>query len=104
MKRTIFPTIFKDEVFEQAFAKAELARLNATDLESYENSLKVYCDLKNVIDTAFDDGKLEGKIEGKLEGKLEGKIEVARTAKQMGLAVAAIVQLTGLSEEEIANV
>ncbi len=104
MKRTIFPTIFKDEVFEQAFAKAELARLNATDLESYENSLKVYCDLKNVIDTAFDDGKLEGKIEGKIEGKLEGKIEVARTAKQMGLAVAAIVQLTGLSEEEIANV
>jgi predicted transposase/invertase (TIGR01784 family) len=100
MKRSISPTIFKDEVFEQAFAKAELARLNATDLESYENSLKVYRDLKNVIDTAFDDGKLEGKI----EGKMEGKMEIARTAKQMGLAVAAIIQLTGLSEEEIANV
>ncbi len=53
------PTIFKDEVFTEAFEKAELAKLDQTELDSYENSLKIYRDLKGVIDTAFEEGKLE---------------------------------------------
>jgi predicted transposase/invertase (TIGR01784 family) len=57
------PTIFKDEVFAQAFEKAELAKFDITELDNYESSLKIYRDLKGVIDTAFDEGKIEGKIE-----------------------------------------
>jgi len=57
------PTIFKDEVFAQAFEKAELAKFDTTELDNYESSLKIYRDLKGVIDTAFDEGKIEGKIE-----------------------------------------
>lgn len=87
------PTIFKDDVFIQAFEKAELAKLDQAELDSYENSLKIYRDLKSVIDTAFG--------EGKTEGKTEGKIEVAKSAKQMGLSNADISKLTGLSESEI---
>ena len=52
------PAIFSDKVFEQAFEKAELSKLGQTDLDKYENSLKVYRDLKAVLDTAFDEGKL----------------------------------------------
>ena len=85
------PTIFKDAVFTQAFEKAELAKLNQTEIDSYENSLKVYRDLKGVIDTAFD------------EGKTERTLEIARSAKTMGLSVADIATLTGLSEEEISE-
>jgi len=87
------PSIFKDEVFIQAFEKAELANLGREELDNYENSLKTYRDLKGVIDTAFD--------EGKIEGKLEGKLEVAKSAKQMGLSTPDIIKLTGLSESEI---
>jgi predicted transposase/invertase (TIGR01784 family) len=87
------PAIFKDEVFVQAFEKAELAKYGQDELNSYEDSLKIYRDLKGVIDTAFD--------EGKLEGKLEEKFEVAKSAKQMGLLTTDIVKLTGLSENEI---
>ncbi len=65
------PAIFKDEVFTQAFEKAELAKFGQAELDSYENSLKTYRDLKSVIETAYDDGKTEGKTEGKLEEKLE---------------------------------
>ncbi|CAM3796430.1 Rpn family recombination-promoting nuclease/putative transposase [Flavobacterium branchiophilum] len=83
------PTIFKDEVFTQAFEKAELATFGQAELEHYESSLKTYRDLKGVIDTAFD------------EGKMEGKMEVAKSAKQMGLAIMDIMKLTGLSEREI---
>ncbi|PIQ19879.1 MAG: hypothetical protein COW65_18230 [Cytophagales bacterium CG18_big_fil_WC_8_21_14_2_50_42_9] len=87
------PAIFKDEVFAQAFEKAELANLEPAELDKYENSLKVYRDLIGVIDTAFD--------EGKIEGRLEGKLEVVKSAKQMGLSSKDIAKLTGLSEEEI---
>lgn len=57
------PTVFKDEVFIQAFEKAELAKFDTAELDNYESSLKTYRDLKEVIDTAFDEGKIEGKIE-----------------------------------------
>jgi predicted transposase/invertase (TIGR01784 family) len=83
------PTIFTDEVFNQAFEKAELAKFEPTELASYENSLKIYRDLKGVIDTAFD------------EGKLEGKLKIAKSAKKMGLQINDIISLTGLSKEEI---
>ena len=103
------PNIFKDEVFTQAFEKAELARLNQLELDSYERSLKVFRDNKAVIDyakeSAYDEGrqegKTEGKIEGKIEGKLEGKLEVAKIAKLQGLSTKDISKFTGLSEKEI---
>jgi len=63
------------------------------ELGSYENSLKIYRDLKGVIETAYD--------EGKLEGKLEGKIEVAKTLKAGGIAIDIITNATGLTKEEI---
>lgn len=83
------PTIFKDDVFIQAFEKAELAKFGQADLDSYENSLKTYRDLKNVIDTAFD------------EGKIERSVEIAKNAIKMGLKVEDIIKLTGLTKEEI---
>ena len=79
------PAIFKDEVFTQAFEKAELAKFDQADLDSYENSLKSYRDLKGVIDTAFD----------------EGKIEVARNLKALGVAIEIISKSTGLTKDEI---
>ncbi len=63
------------------------------DLDKYESSLKVYRDLKSVIDTAFDEGKIEGII--------EGKIETAKMMKQEGETLEKIKKYTGLSDEEI---
>lgn len=83
------PSIFTDEVFSQAFEKAELAKLGQTELAIYENSLKTYRDLKGVIETAFD------------EGLNEGVLKVARKMKYKGLSPLEISELTGLSETEI---
>jgi predicted transposase/invertase (TIGR01784 family) len=91
------PTIFKDEVFEQAFEKAEIANFRQADLEKYEASLKVFRDNKATYDyaveTAFEEGMTKGTI--------EAKIETAKQAKQMGLSITDIVKLTGLPEKEI---
>ncbi|KAK3582568.1 hypothetical protein CHS0354_024122 [Potamilus streckersoni] len=95
------PEIFKDEVFEKAFKKAELANYTKQERAEYEESLKTYRDLKGVIDTAFDEGKLEGIKEGELKGKLEGKIEIAKALKVNGISIEMIVKTTGLSEQEV---
>ncbi len=87
------PAIIADDVFNQAFEKAELAKFGPQDLYNYEMNLKVYRDYKNTVDTAFD--------EGRLEGKLEGKLEIAKSAIQMGLKVEDIIILTGLKRDEI---
>ena len=79
------PTIFKDEVFTQAFEKAELAKFGQAELDSYENSLKTYRDLKGVIDTAFG----------------EGKAEVAKLMKADNEPLEKIMKYTGLTKAEI---
>ena len=89
------PDLFNDDVFIQAFEKAEIAKYSDEDRQDYEASLKTYRDLKGVIDTAFD--------EGKIEGKLEEKLEVAKKMKAKGLTPSDISDLTGLSEDEIEN-
>ena len=83
------PTIIADEVFNKAFEKAEIAKFGAREIASYENSLKIYRDLKNVIDTAFDDGKIEGKT------------EMARFMKTENEPIEKIIKYTGLTKEEI---
>jgi len=83
------PTIFKDEIFTRGFEKAKLARRGQVELDRYENSLKIYRDLKGVIETAYDDGKLEERL------------EIANRMKQKGLPIKDIAELTRLFEEEI---
>ncbi len=83
------PSILADDVFNQAFEKAEIAKFGQIELANYENSLKIYRDLKSVIDTAFFDGKLEGKL------------ETAKSLKKIGVSIETIIEATGLSKEEI---
>ncbi len=95
------PEIFKDTVFVHAFEKAEIANFNLEEMLEYEQSLKIYRDYKNTIDTAFEEGEEKGKIEGKIKGKIEGKIEVAQMLKINGVDIEIIAKSTGLSIEEI---
>jgi len=115
------PSIFSDEIFEKAFEKAELAKFGQEEMDKYESSLKLYRDLKGVIDTAFIEGRSEGKIEGleegrqegleegrlegleegRLEGLQEGKYNMAKLLKDNGVQIQLIIQTTGLTREEI---
>jgi predicted transposase/invertase (TIGR01784 family) len=99
------PSIFSDEIFEKAFEKAELAKFGQEEMDKYESSLKLYRDLKGVIDTAFIDGRSEGKIEGLEEGRQaglqEGKYNMAKLLKDNGVQIELIIQTTGLTREEI---
>ncbi len=91
------PVIFNDAIFSSAFEKAEIANFGPLEMDKYQTSLKVYRDLKGVIDTAYDEGKLEGIEEG-IEIR---NIEIAKNLLQLGLFLSDIAKATGLSEEEI---
>ncbi len=75
------PAIFKDDIFAQAFEKAELAKFGQAELETYELNLKNYRDYKNTIDTAFDEGVIEGEQKGKIEKTIEGIIKALKRGK-----------------------
>ncbi len=58
-------------------------------MNEYETNLKYQRDLKNVIDTAFE------------EGKLEGKRTVAFSMLAEEVSTEYVMRITGLSREEI---
>jgi len=99
------PEELKAEIFERFFQAAEVAKLGTQEKISYEQSLKYYRDLTNVIDTAFDEGKAEGLAEGEARGEARGeakaKLQLAKGMKAQGLDVAVIAKVTGLGEKVI---
>ena len=50
------PEGFREDVFLSFFKAAEIAKLEPIEREAYEQSLKYYRDMKNVIDAAVEDG------------------------------------------------
>lgn len=75
------PIKLQERIFQRLFEAAEIAKFSPEEKEQYEESLKSYRDLKNVIDTAFDDGESKGKIEGKIEEKIENIKKALRRQK-----------------------
>ena len=103
------PASLQERVFEKLFKQAEIARFTPDEVMEYEDSLKVYRDLKNSMDTSYMKGvvagRAEGREEGRAEGRAEGRVEerIANARKMKGLSISPdiIAQITGLSTEEI---
>ncbi len=90
------PDKLREKVFEQLFESAEIAHFTPDQVLSYENSLKYYRDLKNSIDTAFDEGRAEGREQRSLEIAKEMLSEgelIKRVARFTGLAPAFVEEL-----------
>jgi len=89
--------------------QAEFANSTQQQLQAYEDSLKVYRDLKGVIDTSHDEGYDEGHEIGLKEGeerwlhkgRNQEKIDMPRLMKQKGYRVKEIAELTGLTPADI---
>lgn len=52
----------------------------------------------------IEKGRAEGIQLGRQEGKLEGKLEVAHTMLQNGLDHNTVMRLTGLTDDELAQI
>jgi len=111
------PTKLQEKIFQKLFEQAEIANYSDIEYQAYEHSLKIYRDLKNSIDTAFDEGKAEGLEEGLVKGieqgltkgleqglakgELKANLQTAHNLKQMGISAENIAQATGLSLKQI---
>ena len=90
------PRPFQDPIFLQLFEVAEIANFTHDEQDRYQDSLKYYRDLNNVIDTS----RMEGEISGLEKGRAERSVEIAQSLLGK-LPVEAISEATGLSIDEI---
>jgi len=91
------PQRLQERVFEKLFSIAEIAKFSPDEAQEYENSLMVYRDLKNSIDTA----RAEGKAEGRAEGEAEKAFNTANVMIRNGEKDEKIVLYTGLTIEQV---
>jgi len=91
------PKKLQDRIFAKLFEAAEIAKFTPKEREAYEESLKYYRDIKNVVDTSRE----EGLKEGMEKGMEKRNIEIAKELKNNGVSINIIIQSTGLSKEEI---
>lgn len=86
------PAALQEGVFRRLFEVAEIAQFSPIERETYENSLKYYRDLKNVVDTSRE------------EGREEGRREIVANMLRANVSVESISQMTGLSIATIQSI
>ncbi|MEM0991822.1 MAG: Rpn family recombination-promoting nuclease/putative transposase [Bacteroidota bacterium] len=80
------PKALQERVFKKLFKVAEIAGFTPEERKEYEESLKTYRDIKNVVDTARAEGKIEEK-EGVVERCWRKHMELADIAEIAGLSI-----------------
>jgi predicted transposase/invertase (TIGR01784 family) len=91
------PLQFQEKVFERLFLAAEISKFSREEKNQYEDSLKSYRDLKNVIDTSYDEGKIEGEIETTIKGIVNslkrGKLTIEEIAEDFDVTVEFVLKI-----------
>ena len=123
------PAKLQERIFTKLFEAANIAKFTPAERTEYEDSLKVYRDLKNSLDTALEEGRSEGRAEGLAEGLEKGRAEglekglaeglekghaegvvvgaaerarkIAESLLATGMAPETVAQCTGLSPDEV---
>ena len=67
----------------------------------YEDSLKVYRDMKNVLDTAELKGMKKGIEKGIEQGASDERKKNAKAMKTLGLPLETIAKVTGMATDDI---
>ena len=84
---------FHEDVFQRAFATAEIARMTNQEYLQYEANLKIHRDAFTTMETAITDARTQGET--------QKAIDIACEMKRDGIDSKVIAKYTGLSLEEI---
>ena len=95
------PKKLQDRIFAKLFEAAEIAKFTAKEREAYEESLKYYRDIKNVVDTSREEGLKEGMEKGMEKGIEKGIEKTAKKMRTEGFTNEQIKRITGLTDDEI---
>ena len=102
-------SLLTDFGFDRLFEEAEIAKFTPQEMREYEFSKMAYRDIKNSVDTAKREGIEIGMAKGMEKGRAEGieegmsqrSLEIARKMLAKGMDEASIMDMTGLTAEEI---
>ncbi len=87
------PSKLQEKIFERLFETSEIAKFSPEEKERYEDSLKSYRDLKNVIDTAFDEGAAKEKIKGIIKALERGRLTMEEIAEDFSTTVDFVLEI-----------
>ncbi|MDR2835190.1 MAG: Rpn family recombination-promoting nuclease/putative transposase [Bacteroidales bacterium] len=102
------PVKLQERVFERLFRTAEILKFSKAEIIDYEDSLKVYRDLKNTMDYAIEVSAVESYAKGMAEGIEKGiekrNVEIVQKLNKKEFSIPEIVEFTGLTEDEISKI
>jgi predicted transposase/invertase (TIGR01784 family) len=87
------PEALQGRVFDMLFRAAEIAWFTPKEMEKYNKSILEYSDVRDAVEYARETGREEG-VE-------QEKILIARKCLEKNMPIDDIIDLTGLSKEQI---
>ena len=100
------PEFYQDGVFGQLFEVAEIANFSRIEQDGYQNSLKYYRDMNNVVNTSREEGIEIGREAG-IEIGREAGIEIGREAGieigQRSLILRQLTRRVGMIPDDLLN-
>ena len=110
------PKALQERIFARLFEQAEVARFTPQERNEYVASKKEYWDAYSIASTSYNKGLAEGLAEGETKGIAKGeakgraeaeakarqeKLESARKMKARGFSADDIVEIIGITPEEL---
>lgn len=87
------PKKLQEKIFDKLFKAAEIAKFSSAELVEYEDSLKQYRDLVNVIDTAFDEGGMKEKVERIIRTFKRGKLTIEEISEDFEVSTDFVLKI-----------
>ena len=88
-------------VLQMLNEKIDILTLSPIERKLYESRMKLKSDITTISETQFSAGVERGLAEGEVKGSRQKALETARILKQFGDPLQKIVQVTGLTVQEV---
>lgn len=101
------PESLQSDVWKKLFSVCDIHNMTKQEYENYQYSLKAYRDIRsNEIywEEKMAAQEAKGKAKGLAEGEAKEKYNSVRNMKEIGLSLEQIMQVSGLSAEEIEKI
>ena len=98
------PKALQERIFARLFEQAEVARFTPQERNEYVASKKEYWDAYSIASTSYNKGLAKGEAKGRAEAEAEArqeKLESARKMKARGFSADDIVEIIGITPEEL---
>ena len=95
------PFTAQKKIFNHLAKLADVRCLSSEEQEKYDESIKAVDDYYSGLYGSYVEGEEKGIVKGRAEGELSKGLTVARNLLAMGMSWSQIMQITGLTEEEL---